>query len=233
MKRPVILVLMASLLASGSALARESSKDAFAKKMGEAVAARQDRDRGNDRAHDRGHERGHERGNDRGHERNDQPRNDYRAHTPPAHGRHDRYDHRNDNNRHDWDRHDGNDRRHDNDRRSWDRDHDNNRWDNYRSDWNRHPNYWDNRRHDRADHARYRYHYGSYHAPRGYYYRTWRRGDHLPHGWYGGSYVVYDWRPYRLYSPPYGYHWVRVGNDVLLTAVATGIVLDVLYDIWY
>ncbi|HEX6396029.1 MAG TPA: RcnB family protein, partial [Steroidobacteraceae bacterium] len=111
--------------------------------------------------------------------------------------------------------------------------HGNNRWDNYRSDWNRHPNYWDNRRHDRADHARYRYHYGAYHAPRGYYYRTWRRGDHLPRGWYGSSYVVYDWRPYRLYSPPYGYHWVRVGNDVLLTAVATGIVLDVLYDIWY
>jgi len=26
---------------------------------------------------------------------------------------------------------------------------------------------------------------------------------------------------------------VRVGNDVLLTAVATGVVLDVLYNIWY
>jgi Ni/Co efflux regulator RcnB len=45
--------------------------------------------------------------------------------------------------------------------------------------------------------------------------------------------VVYNWAPYRLYSPPYGYHWVRVGSDVLLTAVATGIVLDVIYDIWY
>ena len=39
--------------------------------------------------------------------------------------------------------------------------------------------------------------------------------------------------PYRLYAPPYGYHWVRVGNDVLLTALATGVVLDVLYNIWY
>ena len=45
--------------------------------------------------------------------------------------------------------------------------------------------------------------------------------------------MVYDWRPYRLYSPPRGYHWVRVGSDVVLTAIATGIVLDVLYDIWY
>ena len=128
---------------------------------------------------------------------------------------------------------DWNDHRNDYNRRDWDRRHDNNRWDNYRGDWNRHPNYWDNRRHDRVDYARYRYHYGSYHAPHGYYHRTWYRGDHLPHGWYGSSYVVYDWAPYRLYSPPYGYHWVRVGNDVLLTAIATGIVLDVIYDIWY
>ena len=227
MKRPVILVLMASLLASGSALARDASKDAFAQKM-VAAAARHDGDRGNDRGHDRGHERGHDRGNDRSHDRshdrNDRPRNDYRGYNPPSHDRHDRNDHGNDHR---------NDHRNDNNRRDWDRRHDDNRWNNYRSDWNRHPNYWDNRSHDRADHARYRYHYGSYHAPRGYYYRTWRRGDHLPRGWYGSSYVVYDWAPYQLYSPPYGYHWVRVGNDVLLTAVATGIVLDVLYDIWY
>ena len=53
------------------------------------------------------------------------------------------------------------------------------------------------------------------------------------YGWYARPYVVNDYSPYRLYAPPYGYHWVRVGNDVLLTAIATGIVLDVLYDIWY
>jgi Ni/Co efflux regulator RcnB len=237
MKRPVTLILVASLLASGAAFARsENSKDAFAKKMVQAAAARHDdnrgHDRGNDRGHDRGNDRGHDRGNDRGHDRNhdrghdnryDRPRNDYRGYNPPNHDRRDWNDHRNDYDRRDRDRHhDWNDRR-----------NDNQRWDHYRGDWNRHPNYWDNRRHDRADHARYRYHYGAYHAPRGYYYRTWRRGDHLPRGWYGGSYVVYDWRPYRLYSPPYGYHWVRVGNDVLLTALATGIVLDVIYDIWY
>ena len=96
-----------------------------------------------------------------------------------------------------------------------------------------HPNYWDNRRHDRRDYARYRYHYGHYRAPHGYHYRIWHRGDHLPRAYYGSSYIVYDWRPYRLYAPPYGYHWVRVGNDVLLTALATGVVLDVLYNIWY
>jgi Ni/Co efflux regulator RcnB len=62
---------------------------------------------------------------------------------------------------------------------------------------------------------------------------VWYRGDRLPYGWYARPYVVYDYAPYRLYAPPYGYSWVRVGNDVLLTAIATGIVLDVIYDIWY
>ena len=106
-------------------------------------------------------------------------------------------------------------------------------WDRPRSDWNNHPNYWDNRRHDRRDYARYRYHNGYYRAPHGYHYRTWHRGDYLPRAYYGSSYIVYDYAPYRLYAPPYGYHWVRVGNDVLLTALATGVVLDVLYNIWY
>jgi Ni/Co efflux regulator RcnB len=158
----------------------------------------------------------------------DDRRNDHRP-APPRH----------DNDRRDYDRHD---RDHRNDRPNYDRRYGNDRhdnrpnqggWDRHRSDWNRHPNYWDNRRHDRRDYARYRYNYGSYHAPRGYYHRAWHRGDRLPSAWYGRQYVVYDWRPYRLYSPPYGYHWVRVGNDVVLTALATGIVLDVLYDIWY
>ena len=197
MKRPVILVLMASLLAGGSALAKDASNDAFNRKIAAAVARNNDGNRGHDRGNDhRGndHRGNYHRGNDRGHDRG-----------------HDN-NHRNDRNHHGYN---------------------DNRWDRYRGDWNRHPNYWDNRRHDRADYARYRFRYGSYHAPRGYYYRVWRRGDHLPHGWYGNSYVVYDWRPYRLYSPPYGYHWVRVGNDVLLTALATGVVLDVIYDIWY
>ncbi len=226
MKRPVLIVL-ASLLASGSVFARGFSPE-FNAKMATAVRNEQrgQDQRGNDDNH-RAPQPDHDRGNDH---RNDRPDNDHRGD-----------DHRGNNFRgydhdgRDWNRHDND---HRNDRgNDWNR-HDNgnrgpdNRWDNYRSDWNRHPNYWDNRRHDRVDHAQYRFNYGVYRAPRGYYYRTWHRGDHLPYGWYGGSYVVYNWAPYRLYAPPYGYNWVRVGNDVLLTAAATGIVLDVIYDIW-
>jgi Ni/Co efflux regulator RcnB len=44
---------------------------------------------------------------------------------------------------------------------------------------------------------------------------------------------VYSYRSYHLYNPPRGYHWVRVRNDVFLTAVATGIVLDAVYNLYY
>jgi Ni/Co efflux regulator RcnB len=44
---------------------------------------------------------------------------------------------------------------------------------------------------------------------------------------------VSGYRSYHLYDPPRGYRWVRVRNDVFLTAVATGIVLDAVYNLYY
>jgi Ni/Co efflux regulator RcnB len=206
MKRPVVYLVALSLLASAATFAAGDAhkmREAH-KKLNPAAADYQRHDRGNDH-----------RGRDRnGHDRRD---NDHR-------NRPDRNDHRNDH-RNDY----RNDHRngHRNDHRN------SGGWDRYRNDWNRHPNYWDNRSHDRRDHALYRFHFGLYNRPSGYYHRTWHRGDRLPRAWYGPQYIVHDWHPYRLYSPPYGYHWVRVGDDVLLTAIATGVVLDVIYNIWY
>jgi Ni/Co efflux regulator RcnB len=246
MKRPVTLLLVAALLASGAAFAK-NDKDRFVEKATAKAAHTEqaqrqmnydrrggDRDHRNDNRND--HRRDH--GNDNRHDNNRRDWNDHRR----DNDRHDDHrrdgnDHRRDNDRHDNDRRDWNDHRrdnyrHDNDRHDWNRNNYRG-WDRHRSDWSNHPHYWDNRRHDRRDYARYRYHYGRYYAPHGYYYRAWHRGDRLPRHWYGSSYVIYDWHPYRLYAPPYGYHWVRVGNDVVLTAIATGIVLDVIYNIWY
>jgi Ni/Co efflux regulator RcnB len=228
MKRSAVFVLAATLLGSASAFAAGDPRIGMQKKLDPIVHT--DNRQGND------HRGRDNRGNDnrgrdnRGEDnRRDYDRRDY-DHNRGNDRRHDNdrrdYDHR-DHDRRDWDRN-----RHDN-RNDWSRNQYQRGWDRPRSDWYRHPNYWDNRRHDRRDYARYRYDYGYYHAPRGYYYRSWHRGDRLPRSWYGDSYVVYDWRPYRLYAPPYGYHWVRVGDDVILTAIATGIVLDVLYDVWY
>ncbi|HEU4780939.1 MAG TPA: RcnB family protein [Steroidobacteraceae bacterium] len=231
MKRPVTLVLVASLLLSATAFADSGNSKHVGKQVAGKIVraeAKQNHHRGHDnRHHDsrgnnhRGND-GRDRGNSGGHDRRDD-RNDYRNDN-----RHDWNDRRNDHNRNDHNRNDRN--RHDSHNNNW---NGNRGWDRHRNDWNKHPHYWDNRRHDRRDYARYRYHFGHYRAPHGYHYRTWHRGDYLPRAYYGSSYVVYDWRPYRLYAPPYGYHWVRVGNDVLLTALATGVVLDVLYNIWY
>lgn len=40
--------------------------------------------------------------------------------------------------------------------------------------------------------------------------------------------MVDNWRAHRLSAPPRGYHWVQVGNDYVLAAIATGIIASVL-----
>ena len=81
--------------------------------------------------------------------------------------------------------------------------------------------------------ARTRYPGGHYQIPRGYYRQVWVRGDRLPVAYCARPYVVYEYRDYRLYDPPRGYRWVRVNNDVVLTALATGFVLDAVYNLYY
>ena len=46
-------------------------------------------------------------------------------------------------------------------------------------------------------------------------------------------YIVYDYYDYGLRRPPYGYHWIRVDDDVVLAAVTTGIVLEVVNQIFW
>jgi len=116
----------------------------------------------------------------------------------------DRRDDRHDN-RNDHDRYRG----HDNDRRD------------YRS------GYIEGRR------DQHRYDAGRYVVPRGYHVRSWQRGDRLPPAYYSSRYVINDYRAYRLYAPSRGQHWVRVNNDVLLTAVATGAVIAVVSGLFH
>jgi len=126
-----------------------------------------------------------------------------------------------------WDRRD--DRRDD----RWDRrdDRRDDRWD--RRD-DRRDDRWD-RRDDRHDwrNGPGRIRAGYYNFPRGYRPYHWRRGDRLPVAYYGRPYVIRDYDRCHLRPPPRGYHWVRVDHDVVLAAIATGIVLDVLYNHFY
>ena len=54
------------------------------------------------------------------------------------------------------------------------------------------------------------------------------RGGRLPATYHNRQYVVDNWRSHRLSAPPRGYHWVQVGGDYVLAAVATGIIASVL-----
>lgn len=59
-------------------------------------------------------------------------------------------------------------------------------------------------------------------------YHQYYRGDRLPVEYRHRNYVVDDWREHRLSAPPRGYHWVQVGADYVLVAIATGIILQLL-----
>lgn len=56
------------------------------------------------------------------------------------------------------------------------------------------------------------------------------RGDRLPAEYRHRTYVVDDWRGHRLSAPPRGYHWVQVGGDYVLVAIATGIILQLMLN---
>ena len=93
----------------------------------------------------------------------------------------------------------------------------------------------DNRRSDRDDHRHDRYDRqdfrdGRHFDRRGYEPRPaeWRRGGRLPPEYRGRNYVVNDYRAYRLQPPPRGYHWVGVGGEFALAAIATGIIAQII-----
>ena len=53
------------------------------------------------------------------------------------------------------------------------------------------------------------------------------RGQRLPANYHNRQYVVDNWRSHRLSAPPRGHHWVQVGNDYVLAAIATGVIASV------
>jgi Ni/Co efflux regulator RcnB len=59
----------------------------------------------------------------------------------------------------------------------------------------------------------------------------WARGRHYRYHGYGPTYVVHDYRPYRLYAPPRGYYWRRSdAGEFLLIAITTGIIADIVLN---
>ena len=76
--------------------------------------------------------------------------------------------------------------------------------------------------------AQRRYHAPRYVAPRGYQARSWSYGQRMPSYYRSNAYVVNDYHRYGLQAPPRGYQYVRSGNDVVLAAIAGGLITAVI-----
>ena len=99
--------------------------------------------------------------------------------------------------------------------------------------WNNRPRNFDRRFYEHNFHAENRFHYGYYRRPYGWYYRRWSYGEYLPQIFWSQDYWLTDWWLFDLPIPPYGYEWVRYGDDALLINIYTGQILEVEYGVFY
>ncbi len=136
-----------------------------------------------------------------------------------------------------YDRRDRDDRsdRHDRrDRRDWNRGN-HNGWDNDHR-WNRNDRNWWRGRSDFRDYhgARSGYwyapSYGYYRVEPRYYSQHWTRGSYLPNAY--RNYYVRDPYVYGLRPAPRGYRYVHANNDIVMIAIATGLIASVLTNVY-
>ncbi len=99
-------------------------------------------------------------------------------------------------------------------------------WQQYHQDFNPQPYQWNRT-------SNQRYHYQAYVEPQGWYAQRWMYGQILPALFWGRNYWLTDYSGFGLIDPPYGYVWVRNGNDALLIDVETGQILSVEYGVFY
>jgi Ni/Co efflux regulator RcnB len=94
---------------------------------------------------------------------------------------------------------------------------------------------------NRAERDRFYYHGApfarfrgpAYVHPRGFAYRSWARGQYLPRAYFAAPYYLDNWAAYRLGRPLAGFRYVRVGPDVLLVNVRTGLISEVIPGVFY
>jgi Ni/Co efflux regulator RcnB len=97
------------------------------------------------------------------------------------------------------------------------------------------PNRYDRRdnRYSYGGHYYNRFRGSAYYHPRGYSYRRWIRGQRLPRAYFASPYYIDNWSYYHLAAPPRGYRYVRVGNDIVLAAIAGGLISSVIANAFY
>ena len=232
MKRLLTSAVALSLILGGNALAQDRDKHKEGGGKHQQQQQQQQQHQGGGGKHDRADNpnRGGDRGDRAGRQDNRNPnwqRNDNRDRNP--NWQRDRNDRNWDRNRNDrnpnWDRN-RNDRN-----PNWDRRNDRN------PNWNRgprdRPRNFDRRHYQRNGWAQHRFRKRYYHRPPGWYYRRWTYGQVLPFAFFARDYWLNDWYDYDLPVPPYGYEWVRYGDDAILVDVRTGMILQVIYGVFY
>ncbi len=99
--------------------------------------------------------------------------------------------------------------------------------------WNNYPRQFDRQVYQRNITASRRYHWHSYNRPSGWYYQRWVFGQIFPSIFWARDYWITDYWMFDLPIPPYGYVWVRYGDDAVLINRRTGTVLQVIYGVFY
>lgn len=81
-------------------------------------------------------------------------------------------------------------------------------------------------------HGRGRGHDDRYDRGEGHARHHWRKGERLDRRYHSRAYVVDDYRRYGWRAPPPGYAYYRTddGGDVVLAAIASGLIASVLAD---
>ena len=78
-----------------------------------------------------------------------------------------------------------------------------------------------------------RFHWRPYIPPHGWYPQQWQFGMYLPYLFWTRNYWITNYWSFGLPQPPYGYIWVREGNNALLVNEQDGYILQVIYNIFY
>jgi Ni/Co efflux regulator RcnB len=100
------------------------------------------------------------------------------------------------------------------------------------SNWNKYPRQFDRNVYQRNVTASRSYHWQSYNRPSGWYYQRWVFGQIFPRVFWARDYWLNDYWMFDLPIPPYGYVWVRYGDDAVLINRQTGEVLQVEYGLF-
>lgn len=101
------------------------------------------------------------------------------------------------------------------------------------ANWNVRPRHFDVHVYRRVYTSVHRYRWRPYVRPHGWYYRRWVYGEVLPRIFWVRDYWIADFWMFGLPVPPYGYEWVRYGDDAVLVNTDTGEILQVIYNVFY